>query len=327
MKYSSVQSFLAYRLGVAGLLYFLKGYIIKRSYSFASYSQGAAKQNTVIAVNDSKSQNGGLCDMLHGIVSSYYVAKLSGSEFRIVFSDPFLLTDYLIPNQIDWKFDEAFLDYHTSRVRCVPMMLGRFHSTWAEERAFHLKYMFRQAKHSGVKIFYTNAHLLGENEFSQHFKELFRPSQALQEQIDRHLSCLGREYVGASFRFRNFLGDFKDGDSVPGMPDEQNRLIRKCIDQIELLHRENPTRKIFVTSDSVRFCSALQTLSYVYTIQEQRGHIATHGAASAMSTFVDLMLLSKSLGNRLYITQDMYRSGFSQTASFIGNIPYREIDF
>lgn len=327
MKYSSVQSFLAYKLGLAGLLYFVKGNMLKRSYPLVSYSQVTITTNTVIAVNDSKSQNGGLCDMLHGIISSYYVAKLLGNDFRILFSDPFLLTDYLIPNQVDWTVDKASLDYHSSRVRCVPMMLGRFHSTWAEERAFHLRYMLQQAKYSGVKIFYTNAHLLGEGEFSQLFKELFQPTQALQRQIDQHMSCLGREYVGASFRFRNFLGDFDDGDSVPGMPDEQARLIKKCIDQIEQLHSENPTRKIFVTSDSVKFCSALQTLSYVYTIQEQRVHIATHGAASAMSTFVDLMLLSKSLGNRLYITQGMYRSSFSQTASFIGNIPYREISF
>lgn len=327
MSKSSLRSIIAYRLGAVKWVYLYKSLKLKQKLIKRPFNQNKPIEEGLIVANDEVCQNGGLCDCLHGIVSAYYIAKKENRPFYIRFSYPFQLTDYLFPNQIDWRIDPEEIDYRSCRILHVPMMLGRFHATWAEERAFHLKYLTHIARHRGPTLLFTNAHLLGELEFSQHFNELFRPSPALQEQIDFHLSLIGGPYLGASFRFRNLLGDFYEADSLPATPVKQESLIHRGIEQIELLHREEPLKKILVTSDSQKFCTSLSHLPYVYVLSGSRLNIATPDNASAMTSFLELMLLTRSIGNKLYVTDGLYRSNFTQTASFIGNLPYQEICF
>ena len=327
MGTTSFRSFIAYRLGVAGYIYLYKSHKLKQKFVTRTNKQKNPVEEGLIAANNAVCQNGGLCDCLHGIISAYYIAKKENRPFRISFTCPFRLTDFFVPNQIEWRIDPEEIDYRSCRIRHVPMMLGRFHATWAEERAFHLRHLTHIARHRGPVLLFTNAHLLGEQEFSQYFNELFRPSPALQEHIDLHLSHIGGSYLGATFRFRNLLGDFHEANSLPASTAEQKSLILRSIAQIELLHRENPSKKIIVTSDSQKFCESLSHLSYVYVIPGSRLNITTPDTSSAMNSFLELMLLSRSVGNRLYVTEGMYRSNFAQTASFIGNLPYLEIRF
>jgi len=324
MNRPSLRSFIAYRLGAARWVYSVKDRKLKQILAKRTNERNKYLADCIIAVNDEAYQNGGLCDCLHGIVSAYYVAKKQNRQFRICFTHPFHLSDYLLPNLTDWRIESEDIDYQSSRVRNVPMMLGRFHATWAEERAFHLRYLTQIAEQSGSTLLYTNAHLVGEREFSALFTELFRPSVALQQQIDYHLTQIGGPYIGASFRFRNLLGDVSEPDSSPTTRQEQEALIRRSIAQIESLHTENPNFRIFVASDSSNFCASLQSLPYVYCVQGHRGHISYQGTESVMSAFIDLFILSKSEGNTLFISDQLYRSGFAMTASFIGNISYQE---
>lgn len=327
MGMSSFRSFIAYRLGAARWVYQYKSFVLKWILSLRPQGEVLPLEDSIIAANDADCQNGGLCDCLHGIISAYYIAKKEKRHFRICFSYPFLLSDYLVPNQTEWRIDPEAIDYRSCRIRHVPMMLGRFHATWAEERAFHLRYLTKVARHRGTTLLFTNAHLLGEQEFSLHFRELFRPSSALQEQIDLHLSHIGSSYLGATFRFRNLLSDFYEANSSPASSSVQENIIYRSIEQIELLHRKEPLKKILVTSDSQKFCASLAHLPYVYVISGSRLNISIPEPGSAMNSFLELMLLSKSVGNRLYVTDGMYRSSFAQTASFIGNLPYQEICF
>ncbi len=323
----SFRSLLAYRLGAASVVYAYKSH--KLRHKLASNGNGSPIDmgDTIIAANDDTCVNGGLCDCLHGIVSAYYVAKLCKNQFRILFTAPFQLSEYLLPNIVDWSIDSNDIEYRSCRVSHVPMMLGRFHATWAEERAFHYRYLCQLARQRGTKLLYTNAHLTGESEFSMLFSELFRPSKKLQEMIDYQLSQIGGSFVGASFRFRNLLGDFSEPNSLPLNSKEKSDLLERCIRQIEILHLKYPIQRILVTSDSSQFCSFAKSLPYVYCVQGYRGHVAYQGNEAVMCSFLDLFLLSKSEGNTLYISEQLYRSGFAETASFIGNLPYREIRF
>lgn len=327
MEKPSLRSFIAYHLGAAGFVYAYKSHILKRKLVSRAYSFPPDLGNTLIAVNDEICQNGGLCDCLHGIVSAYYVAKECNNQFRLCFTDPFQLSDYLLPNLVDWQIGSGVMDYRSCRVAHVPMMLGRFHATWAEERSFHFKYLCQFARQKGTKLLYTNAHLVGESEFSMLFSDLFKPSPKLQEQIDFHLSKIGGTFIGASFRFRNLLGDFFEPDSLPLNPKEKSDLLLRSIRQIEALHIAHPMQKILVTADSSQFCNLAQSLPYVYCVQGVRGHVAYQGDDAVLCSFLDLFLLSKSQDNTLFVSELLYRSGFAMTASFIGNVPYREIRF
>lgn len=324
---SSIRSMVAYRLGAASLVYRYKSWKLSRLITSRFGNASKRQGDYLIAANDEICQNGGLCDCLHGLVSAYYVAKKYNNQFRIVFSVPFSLTDYLLPNQFDWRIDTDMIDYRSCFVYHVPMMLGRFHATWAEERSFHYRYLCRVARRKGTKLLYSNAHLVGEEEFSQLFSELFRPSPELQSQIDFHLSQIEGPFLGASFRFRNLLGDCIEPDSQPLSQQEQSDLMQRSIRQIEALHSAHPTHSILVTSDSAKFCSSILSLPYVYCIQGVRGHVSYQGKDVGKSSFIDLFLLSKSDENTLFITDRLYHSGFAQTASFIGNVPYRVIRY
>ena len=326
-KSPSLRSFIAYRLGAASLAYYIKSKNLKRRLALRTGNAIDKIGDCIIYANDDACQNGGLCDCLHGMVSAYYIAKQYDNPFKICFTAPFHLDEYLLPNLFDWRIESDEIDYQSCIVRNVPMMLSRFHATWAEERAFHYRYLCQIARYKGTKLLYSNAHLVGEVEFCHLFSELFKPSSKLQEQIDSHLAIIGNPYIGASFRFRNLLGDFFEPGSSPLNPDEQAELIQRSTSQIETLHQSYPKHRIFVASDSVRFCSSLQSLPYVYCIQGSRGHIAYQAADSIMSSFVDLFLLSKSEVNNLFITDKLYHSGFAMTASFVGNVPYRELYF
>lgn len=98
------------------------------------------------------------------------------------------------------------------------MMLGRFRATWEEEWAYHRKYLSQVLSKPGTQLIFTNAHLVEWQEFSRLFSELFQPTSQLQEQIEYHQSQIGRPYIGASFRFRNLLGDVSEPDSIPHSP-------------------------------------------------------------------------------------------------------------
>lgn len=323
----SIRSIFAYRLGAARWVYLYKSHKLKQILVSRSTKDSKNIGDCLIAANDETCKNGGLCDCLHGIISAYYVAKKVNRPFRICFPCPFQLSDYLLPNLFDWRIGQEDINYRTCFIRNVPMMLGRFRATWAEERAFHLQYLTQIARQRGTILLYTNAHLVGNSEFSALFAELFMPSRVLQNQIDYHLSQIGGPFIGASFRFRNLLGDLDEPDSTPLAPQKRIELMHSSVEQIEKLHLEHPTQKILVTADSSKFCNIANSLPYVYCVQGFRGHVAYQGDEAVMCSFLDLFLLSKSEGNTLYTSELLYRSGFAQTASFIGNVPYREIRF
>lgn len=324
MRTPSLSCIIAYRLGAARWVYSHRSHKLRQHLLSSTGQSERPMTDCVIAANTRDYQNGGLCDCLHGIISLYYIAKAQHRQFKILFTHPFQLTDYLQPKDFDWRIEPTDIDYHTCLVRTVPMMLGRFHATWEEERAYHHKYLTQIVSQPGAQLIFTNAHLVGWQEYSHLFSELFQPTPQLQEQIDYHLAQIGRPYIGASFRFRNLLGDVSEPGSFPQSSQMQADLICRSIAQIEMLHAADPSKTIFVASDSAKFCASLQSLPYVYCIQGVRGHVAYQGTDTVMSTFLDLFLLSRSDGNTLFMTGQMYRSGFAMTASFIGNKSYHE---
>ena len=67
----------------------------------------------VVCIYDGKIKNGGLADRLRGIVSVYEVCKELGIEFKLIFTSPFKLQQFLEPNNVDWRIAEQELNYST----------------------------------------------------------------------------------------------------------------------------------------------------------------------------------------------------------------------
>ncbi|HRQ30126.1 MAG TPA: hypothetical protein PLU49_08640 [Saprospiraceae bacterium] len=71
----------------------------------------------IISVADGTRSSKGLTDRFKGMVSLYALSKATHSNFKILFTHPFNLTDYLIPNQYDWIPDVTELSNSVWDVR------------------------------------------------------------------------------------------------------------------------------------------------------------------------------------------------------------------
>ncbi len=272
--------------------------------------------------------SGGLSDRLRGITSVYAECKRQKLPFRIVF-EPLHLEDYLEPNHYDWRIDSDDICWDTKQV--YPCTLLTYHGNLKNRLQLFaqktiLRYYFRK-KHRQIHIYSNMA--VADDQFGTLFRELFRPSPSLQRLIDNHLEKLGgkKNYVSLTFRFRQLLGDFKEGGQV--LPEaERESYIQKCINGIQKLHHIHPDDRLLVTSDSKTFLDRLSSLDYVYVIPGKVVHMGFTFDADRdtyMKSFVDYYMLSYAKKVCMMTDQLLFTSGFPKRAAMLNNADYEEI--
>ena len=248
-------------------------------------------------------------------------------HFKLNYVYPFKLQDYLAPKSYDWIISEQDISYNTEQTAVVVL------NDYQLDISLHRHYLDSKIrKNKGKQIhIYTNTYFL-DNKFAASFSELFQPTTPLQAAIESNQKQIGNKYIAMVFRFQQLLGDFKEDGYKVLAKDEQNVLIKKCIDKVKELHTErHPDNKILVTSDSGRFLQEItKQLDFVRIIPGKVVHM-DHTANAAfdtyMKSFEDMLLLSKA--DKIYLLQtgDMYHSGFAKRASMINNKEYEEIIF
>lgn len=282
---------------------------------------------SIIIMIDGRFIHGGLTDRIRGITTIYGYCKEKKIPFYINHTYPFLLQDYLAPNQYNWQILQDKISYNTNEA--VPICLNSF----ALSNKYHRLYLdFIIKKHKGKQIhIYTSTRFL-DCSFSQNFNELFKPTYQLQETIDKTIRYIGLRYTAMVFRFQQLLGDFDEPGYKTLTQPEQQKLINNCINKVVELYKQEQTESlILVTSDSITFLKAIaEKLEFVRIIPGKVVHMdhtqnATYN--TYMKSFIDLFLLSKA--DKIYLLQtgDMYHSGFAQRAAMINNKPYKEIIF
>lgn len=293
-----------------------------------TYSVGRLKSKTVILmVRNDTTFCGGLSDRFRGITSVYQVCKRQGLDFRIHFETP-NLSDYLEPNEYDWRISDEEICYDTKQV--YPCTILTYHSLEdKKEPEVQLSILRWYLKKNYEQIHvYTNMRS-GDTEYSQLFHELFKPTKELQEQIDYHVTALGgdKRYDAMVFRFRQLLGDLKEGgETLP--ENEREAYIKQCIAAVEREHDKQPEKKMLVTSDSKTFLARVSELPYVYTIPGDVVHMGfTYDAAKKtyMKSFVDYFVLAHASKVTLVRDKKMYHSGFALRAAMLNDAEYREV--
>ena len=274
--------------------------------------------------------SGGLSDRLRGIVAIYSECKRMGLPFRIVF-EPLHLEDYLSPNQYDWRINNDEICWNTSRV--YPCVILTYHNNsrniWQRFVQHAILAHFLKKPYKQIHV-YSNM-FCSDSEYTSLFRELFKPTRELRKLIVYHLEQLGGagNYVSATFRFRQLLGDFKEGGAV--LPEKERMpYIEKCIKAIERLHERVPEKKILVTADSHTFLEMLvkKRMPYVYVMPGRVVHIGFTANASKktyMKSFLDMYMLSYA--STVFLVRDkiMYHSGFPYRASLLNGTKYGEI--
>lgn len=294
----------------------------------APRAQNAKKQ--IICMFDGRMHHGGLADRLRGIVSTYYVCKQKGYDFRIHFVHPFCLEDYLVPNKVDWRIKEEEISYHQKDA--APMFCGS-NGTLVEPGFQELWFKKKFAENYAQVHVYTNALLLPHGHgFHDLFEELFRPSKALEDALKRYMEPLSEGYYAMTLRFQQLLGDFKEGQYTVLSSAEQQLLMDRCLTQIQKIYDALEEKKmILITSDSTRFLQFVDSkLDFVYVVHGTVAHMDWQTNIPFdvnLKSFVDLLMIGHSKCAYLLQTGKMYNSGFPRRAAQIGGIPFRHIRF
>ncbi len=308
---------------------FKKGLVIPIP-QYTRYAKSTNGHKRVICIHDGKLKTGGLVDRLRGIISVYSICKEYNLDFKILFTQPFPLDRYLIPNSVDWRISSDELNYNLkeTNICLIDSINGSKYEAQKQEEWFRkeLKKNYREFH------IYTNAHFSYNHNFAQLFTELFAPSTLLQQLIDKEKNNLGEGYISTSFRFLDLLNDFNEtsGRNIVLSKAEQTQLINKNIEQLNILHNKFPQKKILVNSDSCTFLQEAAKLNFTYIIPGEIRHVDSSDVIKEHThdkTFTDFFMIANAAEIFLFITGGMYNSGFPFAASRLYNRPFHKIIF
>lgn len=288
-----------------------------------------SKQKIVVSmVLNETTFTGGLSDRLRGIVSVYQTCKNKKLPYKIFF-ESLELQDYLEPNIYDWRIGENEICYDTKY--SYPCTILTYHYNIKDRiQQFAQKYIlnyYMGKKYQQIHVYSNMA--IADDKYSELFHELFKPTKELQEQIDYHINAIGGicTYNAMVFRFRQLLGDFKEGGGI--LPQDKREVyIQRCLKLVETQHILSPNTKILITSDSRTFLDRLSIYPYVYTIPGEVVHIGFTFDASKnvyMKSFIDYFMLSYAKKISLVRDSLMMHSGFAKRAALLNNVGYDEI--
>jgi hypothetical protein len=281
---------------------------------------------------------GGLGDRLCGIISLYMFCEENQLDFRIHFTDPFLLTDYFKPNDVNWFVEEEKISYERKYVKEL-FLFGLAKSWgWTIEKlaSYQQRILEREILGTCYKEYhvYTNSRISlcrHTEEYHRCFHLLFKPSLRLQQAMEVHLSKLGDNFIAMTFRFQQLLGDFTERDFPRLEKEAAAELIDRNIQKAkEIYARHREATRLLVTSDSQIFLERMSELDYVYTVPGERLHMDYTDRKDYdlhLRSFLDLMMLSRAKKIYLLCTGKMYHSGFARVASLIGAVEYEVVVF
>lgn len=281
----------------------------------------------IVWIADGKMLQGGLCDRLWGIITTYSIAKKLGLPFYIKFQHPFSLENYLIPNYYNWEIEDSHISYRhgVSYPYFLPDISKPVNYKKLENRLDKLSYEFKQ-----IHV-YTNVKELSLN-FSSIYQELFKPSLKLQEVIDHTIACSSfKKYISISFRFMDLLGDFKDiGIKALDSEHDKEQLMAKCINGIEAIkQRTSIDMGILITADSNIFLNKIKNIPNVFIIPGEIKHMGftNDDDESHLKTFLDLYMISRAEKVYLGYAGRMYKNSFfARTAAMIGGKQFEVVN-
>lgn len=274
----------------------------------------------IVCICDGTIYHGGLTDRLRGILSTYYEANKRRIPFYISWTSPFKLEDYLVPATFDWRI--GIEDLSHSAQQAAPIIIDDLPEVQSSLRLKAALKMNRPQLHV-----YSNSDR-SRGRYARLWRELFRPSIALQREVDKNLAQLGNDYQAFTFRFLQLLGDFKDWQQITLNDEEALELMQKVTAEFKHLAASiSPDSKILITSDSSRFLEYIKRADRrIYIVPGDVKNIdllkeEVHKEAW-MKTFVDQQLLMHASKVTLMRTGRMYRSGFPRFAAEVGCVEF-----
>lgn len=293
----------------------------KMTQEYYTDTPATSSKRQVIFMIDGRQKHGGLADRFRSICTIYRWCKENGAEFKLNYSNPFRLEDYLESNEVDWICKDG-IDYSQNASRPVILF------DYLLPMKYHKKYLDLLLKWSKKSLHIYTYTFFNIKTYGADFRTLFKPAPRLQQQIDYHTEKIGKPYTAVVTRFQQLLGDFKEGDfKILSEPDQQE-LIARCIRKVKELHKDG--EMILCTSDSYTFLQEVSKLDFVYTMPGKVVHIDYNDGANYdtyLKSFLDFYMIAGAQMTHLLQTGDMYRSGFPGAAAIAGDKPWDIIVF
>lgn len=268
----------------------------------------ARKINVLYLFFDPRLPHPGLADRIKTIVSCYFIAKTNNYDFKIIFQRPFKLSDYLIPNIIDWEATEDDIEYSLvdTKIFNYNGKLVKF-----KPNKVYLCFNYADAK---LQIVHND-----ESIWRGLFRELFLYSPKIENQLKEIASPL-MPYVAVHLRFVNALGKTEKGKSELKLP-HQNNLIDKCKNAIRQICEDSDGKyQVIVFSDTSYFLRKIRDLPIVLLDLENICHIGyTNDSNAILKTFVDFCVMSRAEKVYRILAPEMFKSGFSYIAAISGS--------
>ena len=308
---------------------------VMKSYTHKPYdatSHESTEGKTVVFVCNGNNESGGWADRLKGILSTYEVCKEESIAFRLLFTSPFQLTDYLLPNTYDWTIPEDMVVFECPHTEVVAFEIGQESKYQAMKQKQLLRLRLRDSKAEQIHV-YCNAMSSYYGDFSGMFNALFRPSPRLEQSIGKQMALLGKDYVSISARFIEALGDFTDTQKTEPLPPHLRKLlIERCIQAVKRIHERHPESRILVNSDSKTFLEAVGRLDYTYVIPGEIIHLDVTSGSTLDTyslyekTMLDFFMIANAKAIYRIDGQWIHPSGYPLAASKVYNRPFVRLE-
>jgi len=304
--------------------YWLKEYILLWKYYKLSFAP--AKRPLLVSVIDHRRNCQGLTDRFKGIVSVYALAKAMNIEYKCIFTHPFLLSEFLVPNQYNWlpeadELSDSLTDVRFRIMRKEPSVKRLMNILPSRKQVLvYANIDYLEQINQAFNCQFTWGSL---------FNELFIPNERLQKQLDYHLNIIKPgEYIACVFRFQTLLGDFQEYHYKSlSNSEEREQLLKKNVDELlKLVQAEQCT--VLVTSDSSTFIEAVSQYESIYTLPGKVVHmdcITDEKDEVYLKSFVDFFMLSKARKVYSMGTKQMYPTAFPFYAAKINDVPFERI--
>lgn len=284
-----------------------------------------SRQMLVHFVTEGHFYSGGMMDRFKGIITAYAWCLCHGVDFRINYTYPFRLDEYLRPSSYDWTLKEGELSDSLINTRVV-YARGEHGSRLASlKTSRQIHYYGNMDCLDLMNRTFGKSFVWGEL-----FKELFVPQADLQDCIDRQKTAIGGAYDAAVFRFQNLLGDFEEyGLKEISSANKKDILLEKCLAWVKSRTEELAGKPLLVTADSRTFLDEVSSIPGVYVIPGRVAHMGGSGSTEDytvwLKSFLDFYMLTESDRIDSVCTQEMYPSEFPLYAAKVNDIPFSRI--
>ena len=299
-----------------------------RKYYHETLPAKSQAKNAYVFMVDGKIPLGGMFDRLKGLITVYAIAKSKDIPFHIHFTYPFRLEKYLEPNNYNWVIDDGDMIYHFPESRPV-IAYGEINNPkrLMKNRSGQVHFYYGYNSLEAVNNYFHTHYDWGEL-----YRELFHPTEYLEQYINHYLHEVGADYFVVHTRFMNLLGDKVETAINPELPENKKaELMGNILQEIKRLINDDGLQqsRLMLASDSMTFIRyALSEIPDAYVVPGKVKHIDTAGVtddSENVKLFTDYYLIAHA--KRVYniVADGMWPSAFPEYAAKIGGKPFKRI--